>query len=223
MRFRRHLAHVGLLLSLTTLSMRADLIGSSVTGAFTDGASAVNLFDPTVATNVIPAGSQNLQGTTVVIEPGQLQFGTELGCFISCNLITATFTATQLDIHTHAGFSFGLFGFPDTFHFTFTDPAFSGISEESNTFQTSTLFNTLQTSPLNFGLAGHSISIDIGVSAFAGQDYDAVFDLSSAPTSPALPESSSLLSLAAVLGAVLSAGRRAKLIYSKQPSRASSN
>ena len=130
---------VAFLVSLTTVSARADLIGSTVTGAFNDAGSPINLFDPAIATNVIPAGYQNLNGATVVIEPGQLQFGAELGCFISCNLITAVFTGTQLDIHTHAGFSFGQPPpgqppgppFTDTFDFTFMDPAFTGISESS--------------------------------------------------------------------------------------------
>lgn len=162
------------LLCLASPPARADLIGSTVTGAFTEGTSAVNLFDPAVATNTIPAGYQNQDGTSVLIESGQLQFGAELGCFISCNLVSAVFTGTQLDIHTHAGFSFGLLGFPDTFDFTFTDPVFAGVSEVSSTFQTTSLITAFST---------HTISIDMTLSALAGHDYDAIFDVSSAPRS----------------------------------------
>ena len=71
MRFLRHLLLISFLVSVTSLAARADLIGSTVAGAFEEGGSPVNLFDPAIASNVIPAGYQNLSGTTVVIEhPG---------------------------------------------------------------------------------------------------------------------------------------------------------
>lgn len=177
-------------LCLASLPAHADLIGSTVTGVFTEGTASVNLFDPGVATNVIPSGYQNQNGASVLIEPGQFQFGAELGCFISCNLISAVFTGTQLDIHTHAGFSFGLLGFPDTFDFTFTDPVFTGVSEAANTFDTTSLTTAF---------SANTISIDMNLSALAGQDYDAVFDISASSPSSPVPETSGFFLLIAGL------------------------
>jgi hypothetical protein len=194
----------GLLMALATFPARADLTGSTVTGTFIEGTYTGNFFDPAFAT--IPDGYQNKieNSTAIVIEPGQSQFGAELGCWRACNLITAVFTDTQLDIGTQAGFWFG-----DTFHFQFEDPAFTGISLVSNTFT-----NFWDVPSVDFGISGDTISVDVILNAFGGQDFDAVFDVSSAsdwtPTDPPVPEPSSFLWLAAGLTALVAAKHRTR-------------
>jgi hypothetical protein len=191
----------GLLMVLTTFPAQADLIGSTVTGTFIEGTYTGNFFDPAIATNVIPSGYQNVNGTSVVIEPGQLQFGADLGCWRACNLITAVFTDDQLDIHTHAGFWFG-----DTFHFQFEDPTFTDVSLVSNTFDTSSL---------DFGISGDIITVDLTLNAYAAQDYDLLFDVYSASSwteaDPPVPEPSGFLWLAASLTALVAATHRTHL------------
>ena len=155
----------------------AGLIGTQVTGAFTNQAQeAPNYFDPANAIIYhIPAAALNSAGLTVTIAPHAVEFGTAFACVSTpCppgNLFWANFTDTQLDIHNTAAFSYS-----DNFYFQFTDPAFSGITLSSSDWLTASL---------TYSISGDTIYVDLmGVSATSGQNYDAIFDVASTAPEP---------------------------------------
>jgi hypothetical protein len=177
----------------------AGLIGSQVTGFFTDSASSgggANFFDPNVPTSgtsyEVPAGYLNSSGTTVTIQEPAIEFGTELSlCF--CNLFTANFTDSQLVIDATAGFTYF-----DSLAFEFTDPVFSSITEVSNDWPDTFLSSSLSGDVISIGFSA--------VSAIGGQNYQAVFDVGSAGT--ATPEPSTVVIMATGLLAIYTQRKR---------------
>jgi len=68
--------------------------------------------------------------------------------------------------------------------------------------------STFQTTSLNSRLSGDTIFIHMDVMASIGNDYDALFNISSTSTTLPIPETSGFLSLTAGFTAILAYRRR---------------
>lgn len=106
------LAATGLLCA--SLAARADITGSSVTGALYFNGGTTNYFDP--ANGFVPTGYGNSTGTTTTIGPG-----IEFGFMDSANTDTANFTAAMLTVKDDSSDG------ASPFEMDFTDTAFTGF------------------------------------------------------------------------------------------------
>jgi hypothetical protein len=121
------------------------LLGTSVTGSFTTQFSpGVNFFDP--ANGDVPPNTLNIAGTTVTIATPAIEFGAVAG---QSSTVTADFTDTTLTL-SFAGPTPANSG---SWHFAFTDTAFTGLSLAKNT-------DTWVNGGLSFSLTGDMLAID---------------------------------------------------------------
>jgi hypothetical protein len=201
-----------LLIALSTQSLRADLIGTSVSGSLyytysgpTPAYGTVisyNLYDPAALddTNhtLIPLQYSNSAGPNNITIGAATEFGYEDSNGVL--LITADFTDSALTITETCQSAYGCTIFGDLF--TFTDPAFTNL--------------TLLSDPSNFieayGLVGNTITIradspvvyDTTARILYGTDT-AVFSVD--PTPSAVPEPGSLVLLSTGVLATLGFAR----------------
>ncbi len=112
-------------LSFTAQSLRADLLGTKVSGTLTFNGGSVNYFDP--ANGFVPNGDGNAAGPNNVVIGSGVEFGFNDGS----NRDVANFSATQLVVRDVC-----LIGANCTvnapFKMTFTDTAFTSASLLSN-------------------------------------------------------------------------------------------
>ena len=159
------------LLCIPAVSAMADGIGTSVTGSmYINGNTGTNYFEP--ADGYVPAGYGNDAGTTVTIGPG-----VEFGYMDGANTDTADFTGTTLTF-TDDSVSGSL---PITYEFS--DPAFTGASEIS------------QTLGLGASVSFSGDTLTISDAAIDAGTYTLLIDYSSSSSASVTPEPSSLLLL----------------------------
>ena len=154
------------LLTVSILPVRADLLGTQVTGAMLIGGGPPNYFDPTFGYvngpyGTFPGGSLNAAGTTVTISSSAIEFGFMDGA----NTDSADFTGSQLILtDVSLGGSVGI-------TYTFTDTAFAGLSKVSDNF-------------LGGGITGvlSGNTITLTMPAFnTGGNYQAIFNVTPVP------------------------------------------
>ena len=151
-------------------SVRADLVGTTVTGSLDFDSDNKNFYMP--ASGFVPAGFQNSAGAqnsnTVVIVGGN-EFGFSDGLNTDVTSFSSTgFTFTDTAITAGPNLNIIL---------TFTDPAFTGVSLISSSFP-----------GLTFAISGDQITVDIpALTVSAGEVFKASFNVAS--TSP-VPEPS---------------------------------
>ena len=161
---------LGLLCLMLPASVRADLVGTTVTGSLDFDSDGLNFYNP--AMGFVPAGFQNSAGaqnsnTVVIVGGNEFGFSDRLNTDLT-SFSSTGFTFTDTAITAGANLNIIL---------TMTDPAFTGVSLISTTFP-----------GLTFAISGDQITVDIpGLNASAGEVFTASFNVTS--TSP-VPEPS---------------------------------
>ncbi len=112
-------------LSLSATSLRADLLGSKVSGSLTFLNAPTNYFDP--ANGFVPSGFGNHSSASQVTINSGVEFGFDDGS----NRDTADFTGHGLTVGDLCLDGFECLGNAG-FHMTFTDPAFTSASLITN-------------------------------------------------------------------------------------------
>jgi hypothetical protein len=204
------LSLAGLVLLVGTAARADSLTGSSVNGSLTFSGSSSNNFNPSIGS--VPAGYGNASGTTVTIGSPLVEFGDQAVQFgVNEDLDTANFTGTSLTISDLCEFD-GCVG-NNTFTMTFVDTAFTGLTatQVSDTFA---LGDT-------WSLVGNKLTVTVQgfpPSYPDGQTDSVVIDFAS-PSSgggtgnppPAMPEPSTLVSLASGLMGLFGLSLKKKL------------
>jgi hypothetical protein len=163
---------------ITGQHANAGLLGSSVNGQLNFGGNPTNFFDP--ANGFVPPSFLNAAGPTVTIAEPAIEFGYMDGA----NLDTANFTDTQLFISDTVTSS----GSNSALTMTFTDPAFTSVSEVGDNFP----------GGLSASLVGDVLTVTWGGgSVTAGQAFTGAFNIGSATVTPE-PTSLTLLGMGAV-------------------------
>lgn len=165
----RLVGSLGMLLLLTSATiLRADGVGTKVTGSLTfSGFGTTNYFD--AANGFVPPGYGNSGGlTTVTIGPG-VEFGFE----DDANLDTADFDGSTLVIT-----DVSLVGGSNSFEMRFTDPAFLSFALLNDTLG------------ITYSFTGNTLIVDFASQNIKGSG-SAVFSYTSPTTGP-VPEPGTL-------------------------------
>lgn len=155
-------------ISFSAPSLRADLLGTKVSGSLTFNGGATNYFDP--SRGFVPAGFGNsVSPDNVSIGPG-----VEFGYHDIFNLDTANFSANRLvirDVCDFAGTGICLFG-SSAFQMKFTDLAFTSAALQSNALGVA------------FSFAGDALTISFPGGGIENDNATASFLIGSAAQTP---------------------------------------
>jgi hypothetical protein len=158
------------LLSLSASTLRADAIGTPVTGTLNfTGHGTTNYWDP--ANGFVPPGFGNSGGSVTV----PIGSGVEFGFNDGVNQDTADFTGTTLTISDEA-----FAGGSNSYVMTFTDPAFLGFTAVDNGLG------------LGLSFSGHTVTLTFPGGNIKGTE-SSTFDFTS--TTP-IPEPGTLALMA---------------------------
>ncbi len=152
-------------LALSATSLRADLLGSKVSGTLNFGTSTTNFFNP--AFGFVPSTYGNSSGANnVTIGPG-----VEFGFMDGANRDTANFTATGLTVGDVCLLGTDCAG-NAPFIMTFTDPSFATAVLLTNSLG------------ITFNLSGDILTIRDAGTTVPGGNATATFDLGSTAATP---------------------------------------